>query len=84
MWKLILVFSFLGGLLLILSRSFGSSLHYLSGYLYIVSYALITLLIILAGKKMEFSFSDNLKTVLSTFVGMTLLYILYIVIKNNI
>jgi hypothetical protein len=84
MWKLVLAFSFLGGLLLVLSRSFGSSLHYLSGYLYIISYALITLLIILAGKKMEFSFSDNLKTVLTTFVGMTLLYILYVFIKNNI
>jgi amino acid transporter len=76
MWKLILAFSLLGGLLLILSRSFGSSLHYLSGYLYIVSYALTTILIILTGKKMEFSFSDNLKIVLMTFVGMTLLYIL--------
>ena len=84
MWKLVVAFSFLGGLLLILSRSFGSSLHYLSGYLYIISYALIALLTILAGKKMEFNFSDNLKTVLITFVGMTLLYILYVFIKHDI
>lgn len=84
MQRLILSFSLLGGLLLFISRSLGSALHYLSGYLYVVSYALITLLIMFVGKKMGLSFSDNLKTLLITFVVMSLLYVLNVLVKNNI
>jgi hypothetical protein len=53
MWKLILWYSLLGGVLLILSRIFGNTLYYLSGYLYILAYAVTISLLIITGKRMS-------------------------------
>ena len=83
MWYyIVLWYSLLGGLFLILSRSFGDALHYLSGYLYILSYVIVLILIIFTGKRINLGFSDNFKVIALTFVAMTVLYILFVLLKN--
>lgn len=85
MWKLILWYSLLGGLLLILSRIFGVRLYYMGGYLFLITYVVTVVLVIITGKRMniDFMFSDYFKLVMGVFLGMTLLYFLFILIRNN-
>lgn len=83
MLKLILSFSCLGGLLLVAALAFGNSLGYLSGYLFVASFVLILCLTVFTVKKMGFSLSKNVTTTLLTLAGMTLLYVLFVVIKSN-
>ncbi len=78
MWKYICVFSFLGASLLIVSRYSGSTLFYLGGYLFLLSYLIVTIGVITSGKKNGWSFSKNFKMVLLSFINMTLIYITYV------
>lgn len=85
MWKIIFWYSIIGGVLLILSRLFGSSLYYLSGYLYILSYIVIVPFIVITGKRMSINLNgfDYLKIIFGVFVGMTLIYVIFILLKNK-
>lgn len=78
-------YSLIGGILLISSRLLGSTLYYLSGYLYLLSYILIIALVFVSGKRINLNLNgfDYLKLISGTIVGMTLIYILFVLIKNK-
>jgi hypothetical protein len=85
MFKIMLWYSLIGGILLISSRLLGSTLYYLSGYLYLLSYILIIALVFVSGKRINLNLNgfDYLKLISGTIVGMTLIYILFVLIKNK-
>lgn len=72
--KFNIVLSLIGGLLLLLSRFMGVYLSYLSGYLYILSYILILLAVLIIEKQKSSSFLERIKIISISFFGMTLLY----------
>ncbi len=76
MWKLILYYSFLGAVLLLLSRSMDKVLYYLTGYLFLLSYMIVIALAIFTAKKKGIGSGLWNYTILivGTLAGMTLLY----------
>lgn len=81
-WSLIFYFSLIGGLFLILSRYLGDSLYYLSGYLFLFSYLIVIIFSILIANKKGINGLDCFKMCLGIFVGMTLIYIVFVLMNN--
>ena len=84
MWKLILLFTAIGGLFLIFSRMYGNTLHYLGGYLFLISYLSILITILITAKSHNYSLTSTLKLIVGVFIGMTLLYIIFVMIRSNL
>jgi hypothetical protein len=78
MWKLILYYSLLGGVLLLLSRSMDTVLYYLTGYLFYFSYLIVAILAIITAKKkgVGSGLLNYAILIVCSLVGMTLLYAL--------
>jgi|GEM_PF-4015229 len=78
MWKLVLYYSFIGGVLLLLSRFMDTVFYYLTGYLFFFSYVIIIALTIITAKKQGTTLGvlNYTISIVGILAGMTLLSLL--------
>ena len=77
-YRLLFIFSLIGGLILIFSRLMGKYLYYLSGYLIVFSYLCIIIITLVIAKQKGIKGLARFKFTSSVVIGMTLLYILFV------
>jgi hypothetical protein len=80
--KSLIIYSFIGGILLLLSRLSGKYLYYLSGYLYLLSYISLIIISLVIAKKKGVRGWSAFKLGISVFTGMTLIYIVFVFLIN--
>jgi len=81
-YRLLFIFSLIGGLLLIFSRLMGKYLYYLSGYLTVFSYLCIIIVSLIIAKQRGVKGWACFSFIIAVVIGMTLLYILFVLAKK--